>query len=82
VHERKSRADGLLFGIGALWILLLAICAGGGIFLAFNDKLSATVVTIGDATINTSSIGGVLVFIAVVGGGVVVVRAIDNLRHD
>lgn len=80
--ERKSRADNLMFGIGALWIFLLVLCAAGGTLLAFYGKLAETTVKIGEATIETSSIGGVFIFIAVVGGAVVVIRTIDKLRHD
>lgn len=80
--ERKSRADGFMFGIGFLWIVLLMLCAAGGIFLSFHDKTSNTVVQIGESTIKTSNIGAVFIFISIIGGGLIVFRTIDKLRHD
>jgi|GEM_PF-6460820 len=80
--ERKARADLFVFGIGAFWIVLLVICAVGGILLCFHDKLAATELSIAEATIKTSSVGAVLIFIAIVGGSYVIVRAIDRLRHE
>ena len=80
--ERKAASDRLLFGISAMWIGLLVICLVGGLVMTFYDKLAATELAFGNASIKTSSIGLVLVLIAIAIGGRVVKRAIDNLRHE
>lgn len=80
--ERKEIADRHIFNLGRIWMFLLLICLIGGLFLSFYDKVAATEILIGDNQIKTSSIGIVLVFIAIIGGGYVIISAIKNLRQD
>lgn len=80
--ERKASADRLLFQLGFGWQILLLVALAGGLVMVFYEKLAETELTIGDVSVKTSSIGLVLVLIAVIGGGRVVIRAIENLRHE
>jgi len=79
--ERKRKGDGLIAATSWGWMIILLFVAASGCLMVFNNSLGDIEINIAENTIRTSSIGIGAIFISIVGGSAVLLKAISRINE-